>query len=60
MPWPSRARVPHARAAPQDEAFGGWAGSWTATGPGFDIPVNGGRIALRLPKWSVAVYQFGS
>ncbi len=44
----------------QDEAFGGWDGSWTAKGPGFDIPVHGGRIAVRLPKWSVAVYQFGA
>lgn len=44
----------------QAEAFGGWGASWTSDSGEFDIHVTDGKLAVSLPKWSVAVYQFGS
>jgi len=44
----------------QAQEFGGWDDSWTSKGGSFDIPVHDGKMAVKLPKWSVIVFQFGS
>jgi len=44
----------------QAEAFGGWDASWTSGSGEFDIHITDGKLAVSVPKWSVAVYQFGS
>jgi hypothetical protein len=44
----------------QAQEFGGWDDSWTSKGAGFDIAVHDGKLNVKLPKWSVSVYQFGS
>jgi hypothetical protein len=43
----------------QAAEFGGWKESWTSASGRFDVPVEHGKLAVRLPKRSVVVFQFG-
>ena len=43
----------------QAREHGGWDDSWSSKSGQYDLAVDGGKLALRLPKWSVCVFQFG-
>jgi 1,4-alpha-glucan branching enzyme len=44
----------------QAKEYGGWDDAWTSKSGKFDLEVQDGKLNVMLPKWSVAVYQFGA
>ena len=40
------------------QEFGGWDGSWTSVGQQADLKVQDQKLWIKIPKWSVLVFQF--